>query len=73
MEPFIADFLLNKKIPRILRYTVLAVLVGFIVFVCAYAGIVSKYLTGKMICCVIAVLMLIMGCLAAKKIYKKGK
>lgn len=70
MEPFIADFLLNKKVPKPIRYAVLVALVGFIEFICAYAVIGSRYLTGKIICCVIGIMMLAGGFLAAKKIHK---
>ncbi|MBR1423924.1 MAG: hypothetical protein IJ571_10875 [Ruminococcus sp.] len=70
MEPFIADFLLNNKIPRAVRYTVLAAIVGFIVFICFYFGIGNKSLIGEIICCAIGILMIIMGAFAAIKIHK---
>lgn len=70
MEPFIADFLLNKKIPKSVRYAVLALLVGFIVFICFYFGIGNKSLLGGIVCCVIGVLMIVLGAFAAIKIHK---
>ncbi len=70
MEPFIADFLLNKKIPKLVRYAVLAVIVGFIVFICFYFGIGNESLIGGIICCIIGVLMIILGSLAAIKIHR---
>ena len=36
MEPYLADFLMNRKIPRPIRYLLLAVIVGFIEFICIY-------------------------------------
>ena len=70
MEPFIADFLLNKKIPRLVRYAVLAVIVGFIVFICFYVGIGNESFIRGVSGCAIGVLMIILGTFAAIKIHK---
>ncbi len=70
MEPYIADFLFNKKIPKLIRYSVLAVIVGFVVFICFYFGLGSYSLIGKIICCAVGVLMIILGAFVARKIHK---
>ena len=70
MEPFFADFLLNKKIPKAIRYLALAVPVGFIVFLCVYFGIVNDSAAGAAACFVIAALMLVLGAWAAVRIHK---
>ena len=61
MEPYIADFLINKNIPKILRYIVLIVIVAFIEFICISGVISSPFVWGKITCCLIAVVMLIAG------------
>lgn len=33
MEPYIADFLTNKNVPKILRYIVLLAIIAFIEFI----------------------------------------
>lgn len=65
MEPFIADFLGNKKIPKALRYLVLAALVGFIEFICISVGISNSYLAGRIVGIAVALLMLAAGIYAA--------
>lgn len=71
MEPFLADFLTNKEIPKFLRYTALVIVVGLIEFICIYGSISSPFLLGRIICLLIAAIMLSAGIyLAITKIHK---
>ena len=70
MEPFIADFLLNTKIPKYIRYSLVAVLTGFIAFICFYLGIGNESLIRGIVCFAIGVLMIILGVFAVIKIHK---
>ncbi|MBR1765089.1 MAG: hypothetical protein IJ746_06800 [Ruminococcus sp.] len=65
MEPYIADFLANRSIPRLIRYAVLFVLVAFIEVIVIFAGVSSPFLWGRIACAVIGVLMLAAGIFAA--------
>ena len=58
MEPYIADFLTNPKIPKAVRYVVLTLIGMFIEVVCVIVMISSSFLLGKTICVIIAVVML---------------
>ena len=57
MEPFVADFLLNKKIPKPVRYAAAGLITGLILFICIFAGVASPYIIGKVVCFTIAALM----------------
>lgn len=70
MEPYLADFLMNRKIPRPIRYLLLAVIVGFIEFICIYCGIGNDSAAGAAVCFAVGVLMIVMGALAARKIHR---
>ena len=71
MEPYIADFLINKKIPKIIRYAVLVAIVAFIEFICISCCFGSPFVWGKIACCLPAVVMLIAGTyLAICKIHR---
>lgn len=70
MEPFLADFLLNPKIPKPLRYAVLAAISGFLVFLCLYCGIRNQSVIRAAVCFMIGGLMLVFFVLAARKIHK---
>ncbi len=71
MEPYIADFLINKNIPKSIRYIVLFAIVAFIEFICISAGISSSLVWGKIVCWLIAFIILIVGLyLAICKIHR---
>ncbi len=70
MEPFVADFLLNKKVPKAFRILVLAAMIGSIIFICIYAGAGSPYAAGKVICFIIAAAMAGLGTAGIVKICK---
>ena len=71
MEPYIADFLINKKIPKIVRYAVLIAILAFIELICIGCCVSSPFVLGKIVCCLIAIVMLITGIyLAICKIHR---
>lgn len=47
MEPFIADLINNPKIPKWLRYIIVSVVCGFVIFLGAMLAIKSPILIGK--------------------------
>ena len=49
MEPFLADFINNEKIPRIIRYTIVCLLCSFIIFLGVSISINSELLFGKIL------------------------
>ncbi len=61
MEPFLADFLRNRKVPRWIRTVLLSVILSGLEFVCLYAGLHSPFLSGRIICFGIAGLILTGG------------
>ncbi len=71
MEPYIADFLTNKNIPKFIRYLILSVIVAFIEFICIAGVISSPFVWGKITCGLIAIGMLIVGIyLGIRKIHR---
>lgn len=71
MEPYIADFLINKNIPKIIRYIVLIAIVAFIEFICVNGVINSPFIWGKIVSGLIGVVIFIAGIyLAVYKIHK---
>ena len=44
MEPYIADFLTNKNVPKILRYIVLLAIIAFIEFI--FINVVINIIAG---------------------------
>lgn len=44
MEPFLADLLTNKNIPKVIRYILLIVVIAFIEFICANGVISSPFI-----------------------------
>ena len=65
MEPYIADLLTNRNIPKALRYAILFILIGFIEGIVIFAGVSSPFLWGRIACAVIGVVMLSAGIYAA--------
>lgn len=47
MEPFIADLINTPKIPKWLRYIIVSVVCGFVIFLGAMLAIKSPILIGK--------------------------
>lgn len=71
MEPYIADFLTNKNIPKIIRYFVLVAIVTFIEFICISGVISSPFIWGKIACGLIAIVMIVAGIyLGIRKIHR---
>ena len=44
MEPFFADLLTNKNIPKVIRYILLIVVIAFIEFICVNGVISSPFI-----------------------------
>ena len=71
MEPYIADFLTNKNVPKILRYIVLLAIIAFIEFIFINVVISSPFVWGKIVSGLIGVVILIAGIyLAVYKVHK---
>ncbi len=47
MEPYIADLLNNKKIPKVVRYLITILICGFVVFLGISCALNSEMLWGK--------------------------
>ena len=70
MEPFIADFINNKKIPRIIRYLIVITLIFIIEYISINIGFQSEALWGNILGFITAISFLIVGLILIKKIYK---
>ncbi len=68
MEPFLADFINNKKIPRIIRNIIVCLLCGFIIFLGVSIVIKSELLFGKIFGIILSIVFLIIGIYLIAKI-----
>lgn len=68
MEPFLADLINNKKVPQIIRYIIVLVAVGFIIFIGIGTGLHSEILAGKILGFAIAIVFLVLGILLVIRI-----
>ena len=59
MEPFLADFINNKKIPKLIRYIFVLLLCGFIIFLGLSIVINSELLSGKIFGIILSLVFLI--------------
>ncbi len=59
MEPFLAEFIKNNKIPKIVRDLVIVIVCGFIIFLGILVGISSPMVWGKIFGYILAVMFLI--------------
>ena len=71
MEPFIAEFINNKKIPKSIRIFVLVIITIFIEYICIDAGLNSKFLLGKVFAFFVLILFIVLFVLLIKRIIKK--
>ena len=70
MEPFIANFLTNDKMPKVLRYIVLAAVICFVEWVLLSIAGVAEFVLIKIVLFVLAALMLVVGVRLAAKIHR---
>ncbi|MBQ3864676.1 MAG: hypothetical protein II781_02435 [Clostridia bacterium] len=61
MEPFLADFLKNSKVPVWIRIAVLCGIIGVLEVICILGGNASPSLVGRILCFGIAGLILTGG------------
>lgn len=73
MEPFIADIINNSKIPKIIRYLIVSLITGFIVYIGLETGTNSEMLWGKIFGFLVAAVFLILGIVLAVRIHKSGE
>ena len=70
MEPFIADLINNKKIPKVLRYILVLVLCLFIIFIGISLIINSSLIVGKIFGGALSAIFIVLLCYLLNKIYK---
>lgn len=70
MELLFLEIIDNKKIPKWVRYLMLAVIEGFILFICIGVGLGSEYAVGKIAGLLFAALLFAAGVYVAKRIHK---
>lgn len=68
MEPFLADLINNNKVPKIIRYLIVILICGFIIFLGVFVGINSELLWGKIFGFVLAIVSLILGIILLRRI-----
>jgi len=71
MEPFLADFINNNKIPKIIRCLIVFLLCGFIIFLGISTFISSQFVWGKVFGVILSIVFLIIGIYLIIKINKK--
>lgn len=57
----LSEVLGSRKVPKIIRYILLALVIGFLEFVFIAVAINSDMLIGSIICVILAVAMLVLG------------
>ncbi|MEE0060040.1 MAG: hypothetical protein UE295_04350 [Acutalibacteraceae bacterium] len=70
MEPFLADLINCSKVPKIIRYIIVMVVVGFIVGLGICCGFSSPMLWGRIFGFALAVVFLVAGIYMIVKIHK---
>ena len=70
MEPFIADLINNNKVPKMIRYIIVIILISFIMYICINVGLHAIYFIGNIFGFLIAILSLIVGIILLIRIYK---
>ena len=70
MEPFIADLINNKKVPKVLRYILVLVLNLFIIFIGISLIILSSLIVGKIFGGFLSDIFIVLLCYLLNKIYK---
>lgn len=70
MEPFIADLINNKKIPKVLRYILVLVSCLFIILIGISLIIHSSLIVGKIFGGALSTIFIVLLCYLLNKIYK---
>lgn len=70
MEPFIADLINNKKIPKVLRYILVLVSCLFIILIGISLIIHSSLIVGKIFGGALSAIFIVLLCYLLNKIYK---
>ena len=70
MEPYIADLINNKKIPKIIRYIIVIIISGFIINIGIECGLHSKLLIGNILGYLVSFIFLLIGLYLLYKIHK---
>lgn len=70
MEAFLADLINSKRVPKIIRYSIVIIAVGFIIFLGIFAGITSEMLVGNIFGFALTVAGLVAGIYLIRKIHK---
>ena len=70
MEPYIADLINNKKIPKIIRYIIVIIISGFIIYIGIECGLHSKLLIGNILGYLVSFIFLLIGLYLLYKIHK---
>lgn len=70
MEPYLADLINNPKVPKIIRYIIVLIICGFIVFVGIATSLNSEMLWGKILGFLMVISILIVGIIMMRRIYK---
>lgn len=70
MEPYLVDLINNNKVPKIIRYILVIILISFITYICINVGLHAINVLGNIFGFLIAILSLITGVILLIKIYK---
>ena len=70
MEPFIADLINNPKVPKWLRYVIVTLVCGFVIFLGVMLALKSPMLVGKIFGGALSVLVLAAAVFLLAKITK---
>ena len=71
MEPFLADLINNKKVPKFIRFIIIIIMVGFIEYISIDTVISSPYLWGKIFGIILSITFIIIFIILIFRIYKK--
>lgn len=59
MEPYLADFINNPKIPKNLKIIIITFLFGFLVYISVYVFLISNILAGRIFSLILSIILLI--------------
>ena len=69
MEPFLADLINNPKVPKVIRYAIVAVVSSFILYLGISCAIESPMIIGKAFGIILCVLILVAAIYLFRKIH----
>ena len=69
MEPFLADLINNPKVPKVIRYAIVAVVSSFILYLGISCAIESPMIIGKAFGIILCVLILMAAIYLFRKIH----